>query len=62
MAIGLHSSYNKTKKINSGIFFSAKILTDIYNWIWEMETPIFNILMINNNNTEAITSKKFVYE
>lgn len=40
VAIGIHNSFSKERKVNCGVFFTDTVLSQIYEWIYEMETPL----------------------
>jgi V8-like Glu-specific endopeptidase len=43
IVIGIHNTWNSEKLMNSGVLFTRSTLRQIYDWIWEMETPLFRI-------------------
>ena len=57
--IGIHNNFNKEKNVNSGVLFTEKVLMQIYDWIWELQTPLFFIK--NFSNGKSFNSQEFIW-
>jgi membrane-bound lytic murein transglycosylase MltF len=57
--IGIHTSYNKEKSINTGIIFTEDVMAHVFGWIEEIETPPFSVSTYDHGHNHVYTFQEY---